>query len=95
MVYFRRNEHYNPLVHAGVPLVGVIIFAAALYGSVHPTPPHPLNLTPYITIAWVVIGVVIVLMLRARNPEAVERIGSILGEEGGEDAAIGVPRAHG
>ena len=25
--------------------------------------------------------------LRARNPQAVERIGSILGEEGGEDAA--------
>ncbi len=32
------------------------------------------------------------MMLRARNPEAVERIGSILGEEGGEDAAIGVER---
>ncbi len=92
MVYFRRKEHYNPLVHLGLPLIGVIIFAAALYGSVHPAPPYPLNLTPYITIAWFVIGVVIVMMLRARNPEAVERIGSILGEEGGEDAAIGVER---
>ena len=92
MVYFRRKEHYNPLVHLGLPLIGVIIFAAALYGSVHPAPPYPLNLTPYITLAWFVIGVVIVMMLRARNPEAVERIGSILGEEGGEDAAIGVER---
>jgi amino acid transporter len=92
MVYFRRNENYNPLVHLGLPLIGVIIFAAALYGSVYPAPTYPLNLTPYITIAWFVIGVVVVMMLRARNPEAVERIGSILGEEGGEDAAIGVER---
>lgn len=88
MVYFRRNENYNPLLHAGVPLIGVLIFGAALYGSVHPTPPAPLNLTPYITIAWFVLGLVTVLMLRSRNPEAVERIGSILGEEGGADAVL-------
>lgn len=88
MVYFRRNARYSILLHAGVPLVGVVIFGAALYGSVHPTPPAPLNLTPYITIAWFVIGLVAVLVLRSRNPEAVGRIGSILGEEGGEDAML-------
>ncbi len=92
MVYFRRNEHFNPALHIGVPLIGVVIFAAALYGSVHPTPLYPLNLTPFITIGWFVLGVVAIVMLRARNPEAVERIGSILGEEGGEDAALGVER---
>lgn len=90
MVYFRRNENYNALLHGGVPLIGVVIFGAALYGSVHPTPPYPLNLTPYITIAWFLAGVAAVLYLRARKPEAVERIGSILGEEGGEEAAHGV-----
>jgi amino acid transporter len=95
MAYFRRFQNHNPLVHYGVPLIGLVIFAAALYGSVHPTPPWPLDLTPYITVAWLVIGIVVVMALRARNPEAVERIGSILGEEGGEDAAIGVPRTHG
>ncbi len=46
------------------------------------------NLTPYITAIWLVIGIVAVLMLRSRNPAAVERIGSILGEEGGEDAKL-------
>jgi amino acid transporter len=88
MVFFRRNARYNPLVHVGVPLIGVLIFGAALYGSVRPTPPWPLNLTPYITIAWFVLGGIVVLALRARNPEAIERIGSILGEEGGEDADV-------
>jgi hypothetical protein len=55
---------------------------------VHPAPPAPLDKTPWITLAWFVIGVVVVLMLRARNPAAVQRIGSILGEEGGEDAKL-------
>lgn len=87
MVYFKRKERYNVVLHAGIPLVGVIIFGAALYGSVYPTPTFPLNLTPYIMIAWALIGVIAVLVLRRRHPEAVERIGSILGEEGGEDAA--------
>lgn len=92
MVYFRRNDNYNVVLHAGVPLVGVVIFGAALYGSVHPTPPYPLNLTPYITLAWIGAGVVAVLVLRSRNPEAIERIGSILGEEGGHEA---VPAGEG
>ncbi len=86
MVYFRRNENFNVLLHVGVPLIGVVIFAAALYGSVRPTPTYPLNLTPYITLAWIAIGVIAVLVLRSRNPEAVNRIGSILGEEGGHEA---------
>ena len=35
---------------------------------------------------WLVLGVAVLVWLRARRPEAVERIGSILGEEGGTDA---------
>jgi hypothetical protein len=62
------------------------VFAAALYGSIYPAPPAPLSYTPYITLGWLVAGVIVVLVLRSRNPEAVSRIGSILGEEGGEDA---------
>ena len=88
-VFFRRTKaSYNPLLHAIVPLIGAVIFGAALYGSIYPQPPFPLNLTPYITGIWLVLGVVTVLALRMRNPAAVARIGSILGEEGGEDAAL-------
>jgi hypothetical protein len=64
-----------------------VLFGAALYGSIYPVPPAPLKYTPYITLAWLVVGIVVVLTLRASNPAAVERVGSILGEEGGADAA--------
>jgi amino acid transporter len=88
MVFFRRSEgNWNPLVHVLVPLIGAVVFGAALYGSIYPVPPTPLDYTPYITLAWIVLGLLVLLALRARNPEAVERIGSILGEEGGAEAA--------
>ncbi len=89
MAFFRRTKaSYNLVLHALVPLLGAAIFASALYGSVYPQPPFPLNWTPYIAAAWLVIGIVAVLVLRSKNPAAVERIGSILGEEGGEDAKL-------
>jgi len=88
ITFFRRtHRNWNPLAHVVVPLVGAVVFGAALYGSIHPAPAKPLNYTPYIALAWLVLGLIVVTALRARNPEAVQRIGSILGEEGGEDAA--------
>jgi hypothetical protein len=41
-----------------------------------------------VAIGWLVIGVAVLLWLRARRPDSVAKIGSILGEEGGTDAAL-------
>ena len=91
VVFFARtrdSRRWNPLVHVLVPVIGAVVFAAALYGSVHPTPPGILKWTPYLAIVWLAIGIGVVLWLRARRPDAVARIGSILGEEGGTDAKL-------
>jgi amino acid transporter len=88
IVFFRRtHRQWNPVAHVLVPLIGAVVFGAALYGSIYPVPPRPLNYTPYVTLAWLVLGLLVLFALRARNPQAIERVGSILGEEGGEDAA--------
>jgi amino acid transporter len=91
IVFFYRtrdSRRWNPLVHVLVPLIGAVVFGAALYGSVHPTPTGILAWTPWLSLIWLAIGVAILLWLRARRPEAVAQIGSILGEEGGTDAEI-------
>ncbi|HKC29066.1 MAG TPA: APC family permease [Jatrophihabitans sp.] len=82
--FYRTSRRFNPILHGVVPLIGAVIFGAAWYGSVYPVPPSVLKATPYITAAWLVIGIGALLWLRANRAEAVGRIGSILGEEGGE-----------
>lgn len=85
IAFFKRTTaRFNPLVHGLVPLIGAVIFAAAWYGSVKPAPPGILKATPYITAIWLVVGIGALLWLRSNRPEEVARIGSILGEEGGE-----------
>ena len=91
IVFFWKTRHtrnWNPLVHVVIPLIGAVVFAAAWYGSVHPTPPGILKWTPYVAVAWVIAGVAVLLWLRARRPDSVAQIGSILGEEGGTDAKV-------
>jgi amino acid transporter len=84
----RATRNWNPLVHVLIPVIGFVVFGAALYGSVHPTPPGILKWTPYVAGIWLILGVGTVLYLKARRPAAVARIGSILGEEGGKDAPV-------
>jgi amino acid transporter len=84
----RDSRRWNPVVHVLVPLIGAVVFGAALYGSIHPAPPGILKWTPYVALAWLMVGLGVVVWLRAKRPDAVARIGSILGEEGGTDAAL-------
>jgi amino acid transporter len=89
VVYFwntRATRKWNPLVHVGIPVVGAVVFGAALYGSIHPAPPGILKWTPYVAGVWLILGIGALLWLRAQRPDSVARIGSILGEEGGTEA---------
>src|ERR1700733_3651205 len=91
IVFFYRtrdSRKWNPVVHVAVPLIGAIVFGAALYGSIHPTPPGILKWTPYVALVWLGAGNGPHRGRAPRRPEAVAQIGSILGEEGGTDAAV-------
>jgi amino acid transporter len=91
IVYFwntRTSRNWNPLVHVGIPVVGAIVFGAALYGSIHPAPPGILKWTPYVALVWLLLGIGVLLWLRVTRPNRVAQIGSILGEEGGAEAAV-------
>jgi amino acid transporter len=91
IVYFwntRESRKWNPLLHVVVPIIGAIVFGAALYGSIHPAPPGILKYTPYVALVWLVIGLGVLVYVRTTRPDKVAQIGSILGEEGGTDAAI-------
>ena len=82
--FYRTSRRFNPLVHGLIPLIGAVIFGAALYGSIWPLPPSPIDTAIYITAAWLAIGIGALAWIIRTRPDSVERIGSILGEEGGE-----------
>jgi amino acid transporter len=91
IVYFwntRASRNWNPLVHVAIPVVGAIVFGAALYGSIHPAPPGILKWTPYVALVWLALGIGVLVWLRFTRPDQVAQIGSILGEEGGTEAAV-------
>lgn len=87
-----RRAEFNVIKHALVPLLGVVTMipaALAVIGGVT-IPILDITLDPYdnylrftapIVGAWLVIGVVIYLVLRTRNPEALDRMGDVYGGE--------------
>ena len=75
-------------MHVVVPVIGAIVFGAALYGSIHPTPPGILKWTPYVAAGLAGHRRRRAGLVRSTRPDSVAQIGSILGEEGGTDAAI-------
>lgn len=82
--FYRSSQRFNPLIHGLIPLVGAVIFGAALYGSIWPIPAAPINTAIYVTVAWLLVGIGVLGWIIRTRPDAVARIGSILGEEGGE-----------
>jgi amino acid transporter len=91
MVWFRRVERrYNPVLHFVVPLIGLVGFGFGVYGSIYPgSKLHlPVAIIPWVILGWLAVGVLVLSSLRRTRPERVAEIGSILGEEGGDEAAV-------
>jgi amino acid transporter len=57
-----------------IPIIAIVLLAYALYSNVYPIPAAPYNYFPYLVLAWVVAGVVIVMA----SPGLVTRIGKAL-----------------
>jgi amino acid transporter len=74
----RAFPKVNPWTHVVVPLVGAAVMIYPLYRTVSPLPPGAYKTLPLYLVAWIVIGVGVLLYLRRRRPEAIERVGSMI-----------------
>ena len=71
--FFYSREHresFNVLRHIIVPLVPFIVLIFPILAQFIPAPAAPLNLAGPIVATWFVIGLVIVIVLSLRSPEA-------------------------
>jgi amino acid transporter len=49
--------------------LGVVLMIGSVIGSIYPVPPYPLNLLPYIFLAYLVVGVAWFFVLKFRAPQ--------------------------
>lgn len=80
--YFREHrDEFSPVFHVVVPLVATAIMLLPVVlpgGLVYPVPAYPFNLTPYIAIAWIVVGGALLLWLNRVDPQRVRRAGQVI-----------------
>ncbi|HYN64694.1 MAG TPA: APC family permease, partial [Candidatus Limnocylindrales bacterium] len=96
--YWReRRDEFNVIKHLLIPILGVLAMIPALLYVIGglTIPIFDVELAAYenslrfvapIVGAWMLIGIVLFLWLRMRNPQALERMGEIYGGEGSGEA---------
>jgi amino acid transporter len=86
-----RRDEFNPIKHIVVPILGVLAMIPAFLSVIGgvtiplleveiPALSGALSWVAPIVAAWMVIGIVLYVVLRARNPEALRRVGEVYGE---------------
>jgi amino acid transporter len=79
--YFFNLPERNWFFHIVIPVLGVAALAYPLWSIAQPGQSYPYNLVLYITIIWIVLGLVVYFYFRARSPEKLTAVGSFLAEE--------------
>lgn len=92
LVYFSTNlaltrlikrdypAEFNTWKHGVFPILGAIAMAYPLYRVVIPVPASPYWQLAAAVGGWIVLGAIVLIVLVARNPEAVSRAGLVMGE---------------
>lgn len=70
LYFFReRREDFNVILHAIFPLVGTLALFFVAYSSLTPWPPPPIGYTPWVVIAWLALGLVVLLVMKLTGKE--------------------------
>jgi Amino acid transporters len=81
LIYFMWTKYRGEFSwwrHGLLPLAGAATFTAAFWFSVVPLPAAPLSYFPFLIAGWVVIGLVVMLVIRARDPRRLDVIGQTM-----------------
>jgi amino acid transporter len=80
VIFFYRRHHpdeFSLLRHGVLPAIGALIMLLPLYGAFFPVPDYPLNLVPYVFVAWLLIGVGYAWYAGRNRPEVLEGMGRV------------------
>lgn len=80
--YWREHrEEFNVVKHVIVPAIPFILLGVVIYFQFVPLPPAPFNQVGLIDGAWLVLGVIVVILLSLRAPAALHQGARLFAEE--------------
>jgi amino acid transporter len=74
---YHRDE-FSYLLHGIFPVLSILVFIGPLVTSLYPFPAAPLNIFPFVTVAWILIGIGWMLWLRANDRPKLDLIGQVI-----------------
>jgi amino acid transporter len=77
-IWRRCRSEFSVLLHVVFPLLSSLTFVAAIWLNIHPWPAAPLSYFPGVIIAIVVAAAIGAVILKRRNSQALDRLGSVL-----------------
>lgn len=91
IAYFtwRKGPGFQAVRHTVIPVIGVVIAALPIYGSLHPLPTGPYLVVDIVLGCYIVLGLLVVTFLAARKPAVMEAIGRTMasGDTAGEPSS--------
>jgi amino acid transporter len=75
--YKQHRDEFSVWRHGVLPGVGAVAMLLPLYGAFFPVPDYPLNLVPYVFVAWVLIGVLYAWYASRTRREVLEGMGRV------------------
>jgi amino acid transporter len=78
--YFWRLGEFNPFWHGLLPAVAVAAIVYLFIKNISPQPPYPSNLAIWISIGWLIAGILAMAGLMIFKPDRLSEAAAILGE---------------
>nr|WP_275656874.1 APC family permease [Sporolactobacillus pectinivorans] len=72
------RQDFSWIRHFLIPTIGVICFIFPLVSSIYPLPKSPMNWATYMDIAWLVAGILWLIILNRRDPQAVQNAAFVI-----------------
>ncbi len=79
--YFWKRADRSVIKHIIIPIAGVVAMAYPLWSVAKPGQSWPYSLVPWIVLAWILVGTVLLIAYWMRSPEKIKAIGTFVAED--------------
>ncbi len=75
IIFYRKEgkNEFSVWKHVFCPILGMAFFLPPLVVSVYPVPAFPANLAAPIILGWIILGIIVYVVLKQRNPDVVNK----------------------